>query len=66
MKIKEIRELTTKEIEERIDTEKNNLQSLKIQHTISPLDNTTQLRVMRRNIARMKTILRERELDQNK
>jgi ribosomal protein L29 len=35
MKIKEIRELTTKEIEERIDTEKNNLQSLKIQHTIS-------------------------------
>jgi large subunit ribosomal protein L29 len=66
MKIKEIRELTTKEIEERIDTEKNNLQSLKIQHAISPLDNTTQLKFIRRDIARMKTILRERELDQNK
>ena len=60
MKIKEVRELTTKEILERIETETNRLSSLELQHSISPLDNPMQIRDTRRLIARLKTVLTER------
>jgi len=64
MKIKEIRELTTKEIAERTQTESARLDQLKLQHSISPLDNSTQIKFIRREIARLKTVLRERALNQ--
>jgi large subunit ribosomal protein L29 len=64
MKIKEIRELTTKEITERTETESLHLDQLKLQHSISPLDNAMQIQFIRREIARMKTVLGERELNQ--
>lgn len=64
MKIKEIRELSTKEIEERADAQVAQLDQLKLQHTISPLDNSTQIKFIRRDIARMKTVLRDRALNQ--
>jgi large subunit ribosomal protein L29 len=66
MKIAEVRELTTKEIAERAETEVANLDQLKMQHSISPLDNSSQIKVVRRDIARFKTVLRERDLNQNK
>ena len=62
MKTKEIRELTDKELIERIDTESAHLQKLKLNHAISPLDNPNKISETRRNIARMKTELRQREL----
>jgi large subunit ribosomal protein L29 len=66
MKIAEIRELTTKEIVERAATEAARLDQLKLQHCISPLDNSSQIKFVRRDIARFKTILRERALNQQK
>ncbi len=62
MKAAEIRELSTKEIEEKIQVETEGLNKMKLNHVITPLENPNQLRETRRNIARMKTILREREL----
>lgn len=64
MKINEVRELSTKEVAEHIQTDSNRLDQLIIQHSISPLDNPTQIRDLRRDVARLKTVLRERELNQ--
>lgn len=65
MKNSEIRELTTKELEERIDTENTHLIRLKLNHAVSPLDNPLKIKEARKNIARMKTELRKRELNEN-
>ena len=62
MKTAEIKELTNAEIEERLATEKESLQRRKINHSISPLENPMQIKVARRNIARLATELRSREL----
>ncbi len=64
MKISEIKELTEKEIVERLQIEKENLVRLKLNHAVSPLDNTNKLREGKRNIARLQTVLRERELNE--
>jgi len=66
MKNKEILGLTTKEIVERIDTEKFNLTKLRMNHAVSPLENPQRLKEVRRLIARLKTELRKRELTENK
>jgi len=60
MKSSEIRELSTKEIEERIDTEENLLVRMKMNHAVSPLDNPNKIRETKRIIARLKTELRTR------
>ncbi|PKP36020.1 MAG: 50S ribosomal protein L29 [Bacteroidetes bacterium HGW-Bacteroidetes-15] len=60
MKATEIRELTVREIEERIDTYQAQLLKLRMNHTVSPLDNPMKINEMRKTIARMKTILTER------
>ncbi|MCK5029300.1 MAG: 50S ribosomal protein L29 [Bacteroidales bacterium] len=65
MKNSEIKELTTKELEERIDTEKTHLTRLKLNHAVSPLDNPLKIKEARKNVARMKTELRKRELNEN-
>ncbi len=62
MKTSEIKELTKKEIVERIQVEKENLVRLRLNHAVSPLDNPLKIKEARRNIARLKTILRQREL----
>jgi large subunit ribosomal protein L29 len=65
MKNSEIREMTTKELVERIDTESTHLTRLKLNHAVSPLDNPLKIKEARTNIARMKTELRKRELNEN-
>ena len=65
MNISEIRELSTQEIQERIDNEKSLLVRMKLNHAISPLDNPTKLKETRKVIARLKTELRQRELNEN-
>ena len=57
MKTAEIKELTTKEINERIDAEKDVLVRLKLNHVVSPLDNPMKIKYARKNIARLLTIL---------
>ncbi|MCM1035062.1 MAG: 50S ribosomal protein L29 [Paludibacter sp.] len=62
MKTSEIKELTTSEIQERLANEKEQLVRLKLNHSISPLDNPLQIREARKTIARLATELRQREL----
>ena len=63
MKIAEIRELSTKELLERVAAEVAAYDQKVINHTISPTDNPAQIKQQRRMIARMKTELRQRELN---
>lgn len=63
MKIAEIRELSTSELVERLETEQANYKNMVMNHAISPLENPSQIKKLRRTIARMKTELRERELN---
>ncbi len=60
MKPSEIKELTVKEIEERIDSEQGHLTQLKLNHAVSPLDNPMKIREAKKNIARLKTELSKR------
>jgi large subunit ribosomal protein L29 len=66
MKIYEIREMSTDEIKKRIIEEQNNLVDLRFQHELKNLTNTAKLRLIKKDIAKMKTILQERELQLNK
>ena len=63
MKTAEIRELSTADLVERIEAEVVNYNQMVLNHSISPLGNPAQIKQLRRTIARMKTILRERELN---
>ncbi len=63
MKIAEIREIATNELAERIETEVANYNQMVLNHSVSPLENSAQIKEQRRTIARMKTELRQRELN---
>lgn len=63
MKMKEIRELTTEELAERIQTEVGKYNQMKLNHAVTPLENPSQIKAARRDIARMKTELHQRELN---
>ena len=63
MKIKEINELDAKALAEKLEAEVAKLDHLKLTHTISPLENPSQIKAVRRDIARLKTVLRQRELN---
>ena len=65
MKIAEIKEMTTNDLVERIEAEVANLNQMVLNHAVSPLDNPAQIRNLRRTIAQMKTVLRERQLNNN-
>ncbi|MEE4286771.1 MAG: 50S ribosomal protein L29 [Mariniphaga sp.] len=65
MKTSEIKELTTKEIVEKIQVEKENLVRLRLNHAVSPLDNPMKIKDSKKNIARLKTVLHQRELSDN-
>ena len=61
MKASEIREMSIADLRERIGLEKANLDTMKINHTISPLEDTSKISKARKDIARMMTILAEKE-----
>lgn len=61
-KQEELNELSDKDLKERLDAEVVSLTQLRINHTITPLDNSGSLKDKRRNIARIHTELRAREL----
>ena len=64
MKPEDIRELTDEEIQERLDELKEEQFRLRFRSATMELENPKLLTVIRRDIARMKTILRERQLAQ--
>ena len=63
MKVKEINELETKDLNEKLEQAEAQLRQMKLNHQISPLEYSSKLKAMRRDIARMKTVLRQRELN---
>lgn len=63
MKISEIRQIPVAELPERIADEVAKYNQMKLNHSITPLDNPSQIKDVRRTIAKMKTVLRENELN---
>ena len=63
MKSKELKELDSKSLNEKLEAEVARLNQLKLNHTISPLENPSQIKAARRDIARLKTEIRHRELN---
>ena len=65
MKVAEVREMSVADLRDRIEVEKNNLDTMKLNHAISPLEDTSKIRKTRQDIARMITILAQKEKQQN-
>ena len=63
MKTAEVRALTIEELVEKIDTAKAQYNQMKFNHNVTPLENPSLIKAARRDIARMKTVLRQRELN---
>ncbi|KAA1039689.1 MULTISPECIES: 50S ribosomal protein L29 [Macrococcus] len=66
MKAKEIRDLTTSEIESKVTALKEELFNLRFQLATGQLENTARIREVKKSIARMKTVVRAREIEQQK
>ncbi|MDA3865376.1 MAG: 50S ribosomal protein L29 [Salinivirgaceae bacterium] len=64
MKMSEIKEFTDQELLERIDDTKTMLTRLKLNHAVSPLDNPNQIKIVRKDVARLLTEKRQREIKQ--
>jgi len=62
MKAKEFRELSTAELQNKVAEYKSELFNLRFQLATGQLENPMRIREVKRNIARAKTVLREREL----
>jgi large subunit ribosomal protein L29 len=60
----ELRDLTTAEIETRLEETKEELFNLRFQNATGQLDNYRRLGLLRRDIARIHTILRQRQLEE--
>lgn len=61
-KMQEYKELSDKDLAERVDTEKNALTQLILNHSITPLDNSGLIKEKRKEIARINTELRARDI----
>ena len=64
MNSSEIRELTIKELEERLESEENMMVRMRMNHAVSPLDNPNKIVETRKNIARLKTEMRARQIQE--
>ena len=61
MEIKEIREMSEKDLRERIQTSRAALDQMLLNHAVSPLENTSQIKKAKKDITRMLTVLTEIE-----
>ena len=66
MKASEIRDLNPDEMRQKVSDLKEELFNLRFQHEIGQLENPQRMKQMKRDIARLKTILQEVTLNQNK
>ena len=62
MKVKEIRELTTEQINDKIKEYKDEIFNLRMSQATGNLEKPSRIRELRHQVARLKTVLREREL----
>ena len=63
MKTSEIKELTTAEITEKLAIGKEELVRMCLNHSVNPLDNPMKIRYARKNIARLSTEIRKRQIE---
>ena len=63
MKMTDIKVLETKELAEKLETAVADYNQMKLNHAVTPMENPSQIKAARRDIARMKTELRQRELN---
>ena len=63
MKANEIRKLSTEEINKKIAESKEELFNLRMKQATGSLENPTRIRELRKTVARLKTILKEREIE---
>ena len=63
MKINEVRKLTTEEINKKIVDSKEELLKLRMKQATGTLENSARINELRKDVARFKTILREREIE---
>ena len=63
MKKEEIKELSIPELRAQIEASEKAYRELKVAHAISPIDNPSKITKDRREIARMKTVLRQKEME---
>jgi large subunit ribosomal protein L29 len=66
MKTKQLRELTEQELEQQLRDSMDSLVNLRMQAATSELENNQAIRRVRRDISRVKTLLREAELKREK
>jgi len=63
MKITEIKNMTADELNEKLTESINELRQLKFNHSVQSIENPLQIKVLRRQIAKMKTIINEKKED---
>ncbi len=61
----EIKELSTQDLRDRLEQMEQEYLQLKVNHSVSPVDNPAKITADRKMIARVKTELRQRELNNN-
>ena len=64
MKVKEIRELSTEEINKKLVEAKEELFNLRFQQATGSLEKPSRIRELRHTVARLETVLREREINE--
>ena len=64
MKSTEIKELSIQELQERLESEESMMVRMKMNHAVSPLDNPNKIVETRKNIARLKTEVRARKIQE--
>ena len=60
MKTAEIKDMSVQDLQERVASEKARLATMKVQHAVSPVENPSEIKKTRRDIARMLTVLRQK------
>lgn len=63
MELRKMRELNVEELHTELENNKKELFNLRFQHVTGQLENPVKMREVKRNIARIKTIIREKELE---
>ena len=64
MKANEVRKMSTSELEEKLSDLKKDLFFLRMQHATNQLDNPVKISLVRKDIARVQTIIREKQIEQ--
>jgi len=63
MKITEIRNMTTDELNEKLQDSRKKLSQLKFNNTVQTIENPLEIKILRRQIAKLKTVLNEKNQD---